>query len=97
MGHKTVDRSWALVRHVSLRYFVDVGCKSSSKETERARTLGIRLGTDHDVDEMLNVGWDGHRVFKREMVGYRDNDSMLLGGFQHIHRMQMSSATTSTT
>lgn len=43
------------------------------------------LGTEEGVDALLNTGWKvkGSRmeVFDKKGIGYRDDDSMLIGGY----------------
>ena len=64
------------------------------KRQEEQEHWGIRLGTDHDVREMLNVGWDGKKVFEKEKLGYRDDDSIFVGGYQQTETAPISTATT---
>ena len=44
------------------------------------------LASEEGVKELLNTGWvlrdDRMEVFHKDRVGYRDDDSMLIGGFE---------------
>ena len=64
------------------------------KKQEEQEHWGIQLGTDHDVCQMLNVGWDGKMAFEKEKLGYRDDDSIFLGGYQQTETAPISTATT---
>lgn len=58
---------------------------------------GFQLGTEQDVGALLNLGFmwqqgEGHEgppkgviVFEKDKVGYRDEDSMLMGGYHDPH------------
>jgi hypothetical protein len=44
------------------------------------------LGTEQGVDALLSTGWKVRgskmEVFNKETTGYRDDDSILIGGFE---------------
>jgi hypothetical protein len=50
------------------------------------KELWGNLGTEKGVDELLKLGWkvrnDNMEVYDKAGVGYRDDDSMLIGGFE---------------
>jgi hypothetical protein len=64
------------------------------KKQEEQERWGAKLGTDHDVSEMLKVGWDGQKPVVTKKLGYRDDDSIFMGGFEQTETMQMSSTET---
>lgn len=47
---------------------------------------GHHLGTEQGVDALLSTGWKVRgskmEVFNKEKAGYRDDDSILLGGYE---------------
>jgi hypothetical protein len=64
------------------------------RRRQEEKHWGVRLGTDRGVEEMLNIGWDGQKAYQKEKLGYRDNDSVFIGGFEHTQRALMSSTIT---
>jgi hypothetical protein len=64
------------------------------KKLKQEELWGFPLATEQDVGKFLNLGFmwqqgEGHEgppkgviVFNKERVGYRDDDSILMGGFQ---------------
>uniref|UniRef100_A0A7S1DAT9 Uncharacterized protein n=1 Tax=Cyclophora tenuis TaxID=216820 RepID=A0A7S1DAT9_CYCTE len=54
------------------------------KKWEEQENWGIRLATEHDINELLTYGWqhDGQQLtlYDKTKLGYRDDDSMLIGG-----------------
>ncbi len=69
------------------------------EKLKKEELWGIPLGTEEDVGSFLNLGFiwqqgDGHEgppkgvvVFNKQKLGYRDDDSMLMGGFQNPHEV----------
>lgn len=55
------------------------------KQRVRQQVWG-NLASEEGVKELLNTGWilrdDRMEVYDKERVGYRDDDSMLIGGFE---------------
>lgn len=50
------------------------------------RDVWGNLGTEQGVDALLNTGWkvEGSKmeIYDKEGLGYRDDDSMLIGGYE---------------
>lgn len=53
------------------------------KKVQEEEQWGIKLGTEHDINQLLTYGWqrdgDHMRVYEKKQ-GYVDDDSILLGG-----------------
>jgi hypothetical protein len=51
-----------------------------------AKDIWGNLGTEQGVDALLSTGWklkgSKMEVYNKEGIGYRDDDSMLLGGYE---------------
>jgi hypothetical protein len=100
---RAVQRDWELQQWIGLGMmsvtFMFVTMLSWTavyrrKRQEEEEHWGVRLGTDRGVEEMLKIGWDGQKAYQKEMMGYRDNDSVFIGGFEQTHRALMTSSTT---
>jgi len=91
-------RQWVGVGIFSFTLVVVLLLMSTALRRRRKRdeqdNWGVKLGTEHDVSEMLNVGWDGQKIFEKAKIGYRDDDSIFLGGFEHTQTAPISTATT---
>jgi hypothetical protein len=54
------------------------------------QTIWGNIGTEQGVDALLNTGWKFKdstmmEVYNKEGMGYRDDDSMLLGGYEQTY------------
>jgi hypothetical protein len=56
------------------------------KRRRRRKELWGNLGTEEGVDELLKTGWklkgSKMEVYNKAGLGYRDDDSMLIGGYE---------------
>lgn len=73
--------------------------RSRRKKWDEQETWGIRLATDHDINELLTYGWqqDGQQLtlFDKSKVVYKDDDSMLIGGVLYPREITSPSSATS--
>ena len=54
------------------------------------QTIWGNIGTEHGVEALLSTGWKFKdstlmEVYNKTGMGYRDDDSMLLGGYEQTH------------
>jgi hypothetical protein len=49
------------------------------------------LGTEEGVDELLGTGWkvkcSNMEIYDKTKLGYTDDDSILMGGFEQKHEV----------
>jgi hypothetical protein len=54
------------------------------------QTIWGNIGTEQGVEALLSMGWKFKdstlmEVYNKAGIGYRDDDSMLLGGYEQTH------------
>jgi len=64
---------------------------SYRKRRRMAKEAWGNLGTESGVDELLKTGWNikgsQMEIYDKTKVGYRDDDSVLMGGFEQKHKV----------
>jgi hypothetical protein len=64
---------------------------SYRKRRRTAKDVWGNLGTEEGVDELLRTGWkvngSNMEVYDKEKLGYTDDDSILMGGFEQKHEV----------
>ena len=69
------------------------------KQWEEQQNWGIRLATDHDINELLTYGWqqDGQKLtfYDKTKLVYNEDDSMLIGGVPYPREITSPSSGTS--
>ena len=62
---------------------------SYRKRRRRAKEAWGNLGPESGVDELLKTGWNikgsNMEIYDKGKLGYQENDSMLMGGFEQKH------------
>ena len=60
---------------------------SDRKKRRTRKEIWGNLGTEEGVDALLETAWkvqgDRMQVYNKGRWGYRDDDSIFMGGFQH--------------
>ena len=87
-------QEWSWTRYLGFAVFMGtfVGLIVASqigairRRRKMRRQVWGNLASEEGVKELLNTGWvlrdDRMEVFDKARVGYRDNDSMLIGGYE---------------
>jgi hypothetical protein len=61
------------------------------------QTIWGNIGTEQGVEALLSTGWKVNNtimeVYHKDGIGYRDDDSMLLGGYQQTLGISSSETT----
>jgi hypothetical protein len=64
---------------------------SQRKRRRVAKEMWGNLGTEEGVDELLRTGWkvkgSNMEVYDKAKLGYTDDDSILMGGFEQKHEV----------
>jgi hypothetical protein len=64
---------------------------SHRKRRRTAKEVWGNLGTEEGVDELLRTGWkvkgSNMEVYDKAKLGYTDDDSILMGGFEQKHEV----------
>jgi hypothetical protein len=64
---------------------------SHRKRRRTAKEMWGNLGTEEGVDELLRTGWkvkgSNMEVYDKAKLGYTDDDSILMGGFEQKHEV----------
>ena len=72
-------------------FVVLVQCASIRRRRLAKKDIWSNLGTQEGVEELLRTGWKIRgtkmEVYDKKDVGYRDDDSMLIGGFEQCEQV----------
>jgi hypothetical protein len=64
---------------------------SHRKRRRTAKEMWGNLGTEEGVDELLRTGWkvkgSNMEIYDKAKLGYTDDDSILMGGFEQKHEV----------